>query len=158
MIDVEMEDPAWAAALPDAIAYAKEAGEAAARLGCAGAIAVLLTSDESVRDLNARFRGQNHATNVLSFPASKQAVGQLGDIALAYGVCDREARAQGKPLGDHLRHLVIHGVLHLLGYDHESDDQAQEMESIERDLLAGMNIPDPYADTAQRVDDGQRRS
>ena len=73
---------------------------------------------------------------------------QIGDIALAFGVCQREAIAQGKPLAHHLQHLVAHGVLHLLGYDHESDDQAQAMEAFEREILAGLDIPDPYAEPA----------
>jgi probable rRNA maturation factor len=80
---------------------------------------------------------------VLSFPdAGPQP--RLGDIALAFGITATEARAQGKPLADHLRHLVVHGVLHLMGYDHEHDDEADRMEAAEREILAGMNIPDPY--------------
>jgi probable rRNA maturation factor len=158
MIEVEVEDPAWTTALGEVVALTEDAARIAARLGGEGSIAVLLTSDAALRDLNARFRDRDSPTNVLSFPAGPYAKDQLGDIALAFGVCDREAREQAKPLADHLRHLVIHGVLHLLGYDHQSDDQAARMESIERDLLAGMNIPDPYAEPTQRVNDVPRRS
>jgi probable rRNA maturation factor len=158
MIEIEVEDPAWTAALGEVIALTEEAARAAAHLGNDGTIAILLTNDAALRDLNARFRERDLPTNVLSFPAGEYANDQLGDIALAFGVCSREAREQAKPLADHLRHLVIHGVLHLLGYDHQSDDQAARMESIERDLLADMNIRDPYAEPIQRVNDGRRRS
>jgi probable rRNA maturation factor len=108
------------------------------------AIVVLLTDDATIRDLNTRFRGKDAATNVLSFPAAANPEGHLGDIALAYGVCAREAEAQGKTLVAHLQHLVAHGVLHLLGYDHMTDDEAQVMEGLERVVLAGLGIADPY--------------
>ena len=150
MIDVEIEDPAWTQALPDAEALVWVAGEAALLLssilpgGAGGGVTVLLTDDETVRDLNARFRSQDKPTNVLSFPAPTNPERFLGDVALAYGVCAREAVEQGKPLADHLRHLVAHGVLHLLGYDHTSDDEALEMEGLERTILAGLGIADPY--------------
>ena len=157
MIDVEVEDPAWITAVVDAVELTRQAAGAAAQMAQGGTIVVLLTNDAAVRDLNDRFRHQDHATNVLSFPAGGHGSGHLGDIALAFGVCDEEARAQGKPLANHLRHLVIHGVLHLLGYDHQRDDEAARMESIERDLLAGMNIPDPYEQLAHQVDDVRRR-
>jgi probable rRNA maturation factor len=81
---------------------------------------------------------------VLSFPAAGAADGGLGDISLAFGVCAREAAEQGKSLADHLRHLTAHGVLHLLGYDHESDAEAEAMEARERDILAGLGVADPY--------------
>ncbi len=148
MIEIEVEDEAWTRALPDVVALAEQAALAAAQ-GDDGEIAILLTSDEAVRDLNARFRGRDAATNVLSFPAPATAGGQLGDIALAFGVCATEAREQGKPLAHHLSHLVIHGVLHLLGYDHQAEGEAERMEALERTLLAGMNIADPYAIEAE---------
>jgi len=107
-------------------------------------LVILLTDDETVRDLNARFRDRDKPTNVLSFPAAANPEGHLGDIALAYGVCAREALEQGKPLAHHLQHLVAHGVLHLLGYDHMSDDEAETMEGLERVVLAGLGAPDPY--------------
>jgi probable rRNA maturation factor len=144
-IEIEVEDEAWRAAVPDAVALARQAGQAAARLGGGGTVAVLFTNDETVRELNARFRAKDEPTNVLSFPAAANREGHIGDIALAFGVCAREAAEQGKPLGDHLRHLVIHGVLHLLGYDHQADDQARRMEAVERDLLAALGVADPYA-------------
>lgn len=141
MIEVEIEDEAWTAALPTAAQMARQAAQAALSEQ-AGEVAVLLTGDAVVRDLNHRFLGKDKATNVLAFPDI--AAEHSGDIALAFGVCQSEAADQGKPLADHLRHLVVHGVLHLLGYDHQSDEDATRMEAVERRLLAGMNIPDPY--------------
>lgn len=147
MIEVEAEDPAWEAALPDFEALALAAAGAA--LGAeGGSVTVLLTDDETVRDLNNRFRGKDYATNVLSFPAHETATGHLGDIALAFGVCAREAAEQNKPLAAHLQHLVAHGVLHLLGYDHEDDAEAEVMEDLERNILAGLGLPDPYQERA----------
>ena len=109
-----------------------------------GAVVVLLTDDEAVRGLNARFRGKDAPTNVLSFPAPPNPERHLGDLALAFDVCAREAAEQGKPFEHHLQHLVVHGVLHLLGYDHMSDDEAEAMEGLERIVLAGLGAPDPY--------------
>ena len=147
MIDIEIEDEAWVAAAPQAQHLVEAAAAAALRHAefDVDAVTILLTDDESVRDLNDRFRGKDYATNVLSFPAPENPEGHLGDIALAFGVCAREATEQGKPLGHHLQHLVAHGVLHLLGYDHMSDDDAEAMESLERSELAGLGVPDPYA-------------
>jgi probable rRNA maturation factor len=145
MIEVEVEDPAWLRCLPRAVELAQAAAEAALEGWDREDLVILLADDEAVRELNARFRGKNAATNVLSFPAGSNAAGHLGDIALASGVCAREAAEQGKSLADHLRHLVIHGVLHLLGYDHADDADAEQMEGLERDLLAALGIADPYA-------------
>lgn len=146
MTDVEVEDAAWKTALPDTEALVLQAADATlASEGAVGeGVTLLLTDDETVRGLNVRFRGQDKPTNVLSFPAPQNPERFLGDIALAYGVCAREASEQGKPLKNHLQHLVAHGVLHLLGYDHETDAQAEEMEGLERAVLAGLGIPDPY--------------
>ena len=146
MTDIEVEAPAWSEALPDAEALVLAAADATlASEGAVGeGVTLLLTDDATIRDLNRRFRGQDKPTNVLSFPAPQNPERFLGDIALAYGVCAREAEEQGKPLGHHLQHLVAHGVLHLLGYDHLSDAQADEMEGLERAVLAGLGIPDPY--------------
>lgn len=147
MIDVEIEDDAWSAALPKAEMFARGAGLAALDAEGAGdeGVTILLADNEAVRELNARFRGKDAPTNVLSFPAPKNPERHLGDIALAYGVCAREASEQGKPLEHHLMHLVVHGVLHLLGYDHMGDDEAEAMESLERSVLAGLGVPDPYS-------------
>jgi probable rRNA maturation factor len=146
LTDVEVEDPAWTEAMANAEALVLEAADATlASEGAVGeGVTLLLTDDETIRDLNRRFRQQDRPTNVLSFPAPQNPERFLGDIALAYGVCAREAREQGKPLTHHLQHLVAHGVLHLLGYDHVSDAQAEEMEGLERAVLAELGIPDPY--------------
>jgi probable rRNA maturation factor len=147
-IDVVIEDAGWTALLPDAEALVSEAALAAlaaADSDAEGEIVVMLTNDAEVRRLNARFRGKDAATNVLSFPAPATAPGSLGDIALALGVCRAEAAEQGKSLGAHLRHLVAHGVLHLLGYDHEIDAEAETMEAMERKIMAGLGEADPYA-------------
>ncbi|KIC58624.1 rRNA maturation factor [Brevundimonas nasdae] len=143
MIEIEVEAEAWTGALPDAEAVVERAAQAA--LGTAeGDIVVLLTDDAAVRELNSRFRNKDKPTNVLSFPAPDNAFPHLGDIVLAYGVCATEAEAQGKTLADHLSHLVVHGVLHLLGRDHEDDAEAEEMEAEEREILAQIGVADPY--------------
>ena len=148
MIDVEIEDAAWTAALPEAAAVAERAATAA--LGTVeGDVVVLLTDDAAVQDLNARFRDRDRPTNVLSFPAAGSAAPHLGDLVLAYGVCAAEAEAQGKTLADHLSHLTVHGVLHLLGRDHEVETEAEEMEAEERSILATLGVADPYRADAQ---------
>lgn len=148
MIEIEVEAEAWTGALPETEAVVETAAKAA--LGSVeGDIVVLLTDDESVRELNARFRDKDRPTNVLSFPAPENAAPHLGDIVLAYGVCATEAEAQGKTLADHLSHLVVHGVLHLLGRDHEDDGEAEEMEAEEREILAQIGVADPYASEQQ---------
>lgn len=150
MIDIEVEDEAWADAVPQAAALCRTAAQAVlahlpGEAGGPESVAILLTDDDEVADLNEEFRGKEGPTNVLSFPAAENPEGHLGDIALAYGVCAREAAEQGKPLAHHLQHLVAHGVLHLLGYDHIIEAEAEEMESLERAILAGLGVPDPYA-------------
>ena len=143
MIEVEVEDEAWTDALPDAVAVVERA--AAAALGSVeGDVVVLLTDDAAVHDLNARFRDRNQPTNVLSFPAAESAAPHLGDLVLAFGVCAAEAGAQGKTLADHLTHLTVHGVLHLLGRDHVDEAEAESMEAEERTLLASLGVADPY--------------
>lgn len=114
-------------------------------------ISLLLTDDAAVRELNRSWRGYDKPTNVLSFPSTMPSVGKarhLGDIVLAYETVAREAREEGKPLAHHVTHLVVHGVLHLIGYDHETDEEADEMEAIEIAALARLGIPDPYGEAA----------
>jgi probable rRNA maturation factor len=143
VIEVEVEDEAWTAALPDAVAVVERA--AAAALGSAGGdLVILLTDDAAVGDLNHRFRDREGPTNVLSFPAAESAAPHLGDLVLAHGVCAAEAVAQGKTLADHLTHLTVHGVLHLLGRDHVDEAEAEAMEAEERSLLASLGVADPY--------------
>ena len=117
-------------------------------------IAVMLTDDPGIRTLNANWRGIDKPTNVLSFPALQaegdrkpgEAPRMLGDIAIAYQTLRREADEEDKPFDHHLSHLAVHGFLHLIGYDHEEDDEAEDMEALEREILAQLGIPDPYAD------------
>ena len=143
MIEIEVEADDWTVVLADVEAVVERAAGAA--LGAVeGDVVVLLTDDAAVRDLNARFRDKDRPTNVLSFPAPETAEPHLGDIVLAYGVCADEAAAQGKSLADHLSHLTVHGVLHLLGRDHEDDAEAEEMEAEEREILAQIGVADPY--------------
>lgn len=113
-------------------------------------VSVKYTSDDEVQALNAAWRGKDKATNVLSFPMADtpENAPMLGDIVLAAGVCRREAEAKKVAVETHATHLVVHGTLHLLGYDHETgNDDAEEMEEIERKALASLGIADPYAVT-----------
>lgn len=108
-------------------------------------LAVLLTDDAAIGRLNATWRGLDKPTNVLSFPAAEAPDSHhLGDIAIAFETTAREASDEGKPLAHHVAHLAVHGFLHLVGYDHESDAEAETMEQLERDILARLNVPDPY--------------
>ncbi|KPF68623.1 hypothetical protein IP69_11365 [Bosea sp. AAP35] len=113
-------------------------------------VSLLLTDDKRIRIVNRDWRGLDKATNVLSFPAvpAKQIARSpvLGDIVIAYETVAREAQDENKSLGDHFSHLVIHGLLHLLGEDHETEAEAQRMESLEIAALARLGIADPYAD------------
>jgi probable rRNA maturation factor len=143
-IEVEVEADAWLT-VPGVEGRVREAAQAALAGRDDGAVSVLLADDAAVRELNAEWRGKDKPTNVLSFPAAPTAAPHLGDVALAYETCAREAAEQGKPLEHHLSHLVAHGVLHLLGWDHESEDEAEAMEAHERQILAGLGVPDPYA-------------
>jgi probable rRNA maturation factor len=113
-----------------------------------GEVSVLLTDDAAIRALNAQWRQRDEATNVLSFPAQQIGAGLprlLGDIVIAYETTAREAAAERKRLDHHLAHLTVHGFLHLLGYDHESETEAETMERLEREILARLDIADPYA-------------
>ena len=118
-------------------------------------VSVKFTSDEEVRALNAQWRGKDKPTNVLSFPMAEESelpdAQLLGDVVLAYGVCAAEAADRQVPIETHAAHLVVHGTLHLLGYDHETSDRdAEEMEQVERQALASMGIDDPYHVTEVR--------
>ena len=122
-------------------------------------LAIMLTDDAGIRTLNRNWRGIDKPTNVLSFPAlqpsgrsgPEDAPRMLGDIAIAYETTRSEADDEQKPFQHHLSHLVVHGFLHLIGYDHEKDDDAENMEALEREILSQLGIPDPYAD-GERVD------
>jgi probable rRNA maturation factor len=143
---------------PDAEAVIHRAIAAAAELTEAdigeAELAVMLTDDAGIRTLNSNWRGIDKPTNVLSFPALPPTgpVGpddpprMLGDIAIAYQTTRKEADDEQKPFDQHLSHLAVHGFLHLIGYDHENDDDAEAMEALEQEILAQLGIPDPYAD------------
>ncbi|MFC4487820.1 rRNA maturation RNase YbeY [Tepidiphilus baoligensis] len=110
-------------------------------------VAVRFVDTEEGRELNRRFRGKDYATNVLSFVYDvPEEAGLMGDLVLCAPVVEREAAEQGKPLAAHYAHLIVHGMLHLQGYDHEDDSQAAEMEALERDVLGRLGFPDPYVD------------
>ncbi len=113
-------------------------------------VSLCLADDAQVRGLNARWRGMDRPTNVLSFPAGSPErpaeAATLGDIALAYETLAREASESGAPLADHYRHLVAHGFLHLIGYDHQTDEEAERMERLEKRILTRLGVADPYAD------------
>ena len=120
-------------------------------------LALVLTDDSEIARLNRRFRGIEGPTDVLSFPAGEPAVGagggppaMLGDIAIALETSAREAERDGKPLGDHLQHLAVHGLLHLMGYDHRGESEAADMESLEVEILSRLGVPNPYAEGAAR--------
>lgn len=152
-IDITIHDQGWA----DKESLEKLAAEAAeatfARLDLqdtASELSLVFTDDAEIRRLNAQWRNRDKATNVLSFPAFPVRAGEkpgpmLGDIILARETIEQEAGRQGKPLTHHLSHLIVHGLLHLLGYDHENDDDAEIMEALEREIVHTLAIPDPYA-------------
>ena len=148
---------------PDAEAVIQRAIATAAEIVNAGPgdadfdeaeLAVMLTDDAGIRTLNLNWRGIDKPTNVLSFPAlqptgpagPEDAPRMLGDIAIAYQTTRSEADDEQKPFDHHLSHLAVHGFLHLIGYDHETDDDAEAMEGLEQEILAQLGIPDPYAD------------
>ena len=151
-VDVLTESPLWDAQ-PEAEETVRRAmTEAAAIEGTVdreAEVSVLLCDDAVIAALNGRWRGREEPTNVLSFPAlPAREVGtatHLGDIAIACETVAREAGDLGIPVSQHLAHLAVHGFLHLLGYDHVEDGEAERMERLEREILASLGVPDPYA-------------
>jgi probable rRNA maturation factor len=151
-VDVLIESPLWDAE-PNAEAVVRSAIAQAATIegtaDPAAEVSVLMCDDAVIAALNARWRGRDEPTNVLSFPAPQggdtAAPAHLGDIAIACETVVREAREKGLSVAQHLAHLAVHGFLHLLGYDHGTDGEAESMERLERDILASLGIPDPYA-------------
>jgi probable rRNA maturation factor len=153
IVSIDIDDAAWLA-IDDLENKATQAAEHCAQRTDFGtepvAVTILLTDDDAVAELNRTWRGKSGPTNVLSFPAGNthpnpdDAVRHLGDIALAFGVVAREAEEQGKALDAHMTHLLVHGLLHLAGFDHMNEAEAEIMETREIAILKGLGIADPY--------------
>lgn len=145
--EIVLDHPGW-----EAVSGVSERCEAAVASALsliagprAGAAVILLTSDATLQSLNQRFRGKDRPTNVLSFPAP-ESENYPGDVALAFETCQAEAATRGIALVDHAAHLAVHGVLHLNGFDHEGDAEAEQMEALEVAALARLGIANPYGD------------
>lgn len=150
---VRFADPGWKGRAPGLAVQVRRAVRLTLAAELPGStrtdLSLLFTGNAEMQRLNQLWRGKRKPTNVLSFPAEAALdpgapPAYLGDIALGFEICAAEARAAGKPFADHVTHLVVHGVLHLLGYDHETEAQAGAMEPRETELLAQLKIPDPY--------------
>lgn len=154
-VDFLTDDDAWLA-LPEREELARRAAGAVFEVLDApepqGELSILFTSDAAMAELNRVWRGKAGPTNILSFPAAGGAPAgpprALGDLALAAGIVAAEAGAQAKPLANHTAHLIIHGMLHLLGHDHGDDEAAAAMERLEARAMARLGLPDPYEDAA----------
>lgn len=175
LVDPILDDPRWEdaglAALAEAAARAALADQGLDPAGYE--ISLLGCDDARIADLNRDFRGKPRPTNVLSWPSEERAAprdgarpappapgtpempAELGDIAIAYDTCAREAGAAGRPFAAHVTHLIVHGVLHLLGYDHIRDADATLMETSETRILARMGLPDPYSDINDKEADNE---
>jgi probable rRNA maturation factor len=151
IIDIARESPLWEESADAAIIETAHAALEAAGLVCLpeAELSIVLTDDAQICGLNRAWRSKDKATNVLSFPAAEAGtIGtarMLGDVVLARETIAREADELGVPFEDHLRHLVVHGLLHLFGYDHEREADAETMEALETAVLARLGIADPYA-------------
>jgi probable rRNA maturation factor len=161
-IDIAVDSALWAAE-PAAEAIVRGAIATAAALVRAlpearAEVSIVLTNDEAIRKLNRDWRKIDKATNVLAFPAAKfsgegdAAPALLGDIIIAYETTAREAAAQAKPFAHHVAHLAVHGFLHLLGYGHDSDKEAAEMERLEAKILARLHVPNPHVTPSPGLD------
>jgi len=154
LIDITTEFAAWSK-IPGLETLIKTAAQAAVfdhgeEFKNRAELSILLTSDETIRQLNLNFRGQDKPTNVLSFVGETQTVSTvpsflLGDVVLSFQTIAGEAEQQGKSFDNHVSHLIVHGVLHLLGYDHDSDKIAEEMERAEIKILQGIGVENPYS-------------
>jgi probable rRNA maturation factor len=146
-IEIVRESDSWdgAGLSDDVLSRAAMAAFAAVTRGVEtkSEVAILLTSDAGMQALNLKWRGKDAPTNVLSFPSGGEQ-GHLGDVVLAYETVEGEAKQQNIAIADHAAHLVVHGMLHLLGYDHEQEDDAVKMERLETEILATLGIADPY--------------
>ena len=156
-VEVSVPCPAWLKACGEAATLAEQAALLALqheRAPGGSVVDITLSDDDAQRTLNLTWRGKDSSTNVLAFPAADPASPAppgapllLGDVVLAFETVSREAGEQDKPIADHLRHLVVHGVLHLLGDDHVDDRDAATMEAKEIAILAELGVPNPYRDT-----------
>jgi probable rRNA maturation factor len=150
VIDIVIESPLWQRERKAKSLLRRAITAAASAVSpIDGELAVVLTDDTAIRVLNRHWRCKDTATNVLSFPAGQMrrtrgAPRLLGDIVIAYETTEREARAGDKPFTHHLAHLAVHGFLHLAGYDHAADDEADAMEKLEVAILAELDVPNPY--------------
>src|SRR5665647_1598774 len=148
-VDIQVASPLWDGqplaeqTVRDAIAAAADTLSTTG-----GEVSIVLTDDQAIRDLNREWRKIDKATNVLSFPAAPAGGGEkmLGDIVIAYETLARECDDEGRDFLHHLAHLTVHGFLHLVGYDHQTDSDADEMEGIESKIMKAMKMPDPYLD------------
>ena len=152
-VEIDVQSALWEAQ-PEAEQTVRAAvAAAAAHSTSGGEVSILLTDDSAVRVLNKEWRGIDKATNVLSFPApenlAKGDAGILGDIVIAYETLTRECADEDRDFLHHLAHLTIHGYLHLVGYDHQDDAQATEMETLESRIMTRMDLPDPWLDSSR---------
>lgn len=144
-LDLRISEPAWSERIPDLQSICETAlNTAAAHAAAEGEVSVLLTNDTEIQSLNQKWRQKDKPTDVLSFPSDPMDAPFLGDIAVALGVTEADASARALSLPQHLSHLLIHGLLHLLGHDHKEDTEAAEMEALEIVALASLGWPDPY--------------
>lgn len=160
--DISVVSGGWDSALPEVETVVRRAAESTWRSESGGAaadgaeVSVALADDATMRKLNREYRGKDMPTNVLAFPAEDGgAAGRvrlLGDVVLAFETVQREAAERSKPLADHVSHLVVHGMLHLLGRDHETGVQAAAMEALEISILAGLGVTNPYATVENAAD------
>jgi probable rRNA maturation factor len=163
VVEMRVTSEAWNDLIQDAEPWARRilretliGAGARAKIVQGCALSLLFADDAEIRALNRRFRGKDKPTNVLSFPAaaapSGEAIERLGDIAFALQTVRAEAAAGGRPFGHHLTHLLVHGILHLLGHDHETDEEARRMSGTEIAVLSKLGLPDPYAAHREAAD------
>jgi probable rRNA maturation factor len=143
-VDIQTRSPLWDAQPLAAETVRAAIAAAAASTAGAGEVSVLLTDDAGIRALNGQWRGIDKPTNVLSFPAAKPGGPALGDIVMAYETLVRECGDEDREFLHHLAHLAVHGFLHLIGYDHQTDSEADAMEGLESRIMTRLNLPDPY--------------
>jgi len=147
-IDIMVQEPLWTTQRGAKATVRRAILEAAiATSTSTGELAIVLTDDTAIRSLNRNWRSKDKPTNVLSFPShrsGRETPHHLGDIVISYQTTAREAKAENKPFPHHLAHLAVHGFLHLIGYDHEADDEAELMENLEISVLSRLQVPNPY--------------